>query len=296
MKSIWFTDLHIHNYKRFDVNGSRLKNCLSVLDDVFEAAEEMDALEIFHAGDLFDQQKHLPTVVINETVKKFTELFLKYPDILFISISGNHDFATKNLYNQQGVSAQEFLATIFQNFVLLDNDFIDTGSKKVHGVPYYEYAQDFYKAIEGVEADILMIHNTPEGITNKNIHTDFDPKVLDRFPRVMCGHIHDRQVIRKGFTILGTPLHRDLGDVGQQKGIYVYDSEEDKLQFCPLEYPEFGYDNESEFYVEEVFIEETDEVDTTKFSTQNSPLELMTNFIEQIKEDNELIKTGQRCL
>lgn len=297
MKSVWFTDVHVHPYKRFDNNNSRLNNCIKVIIDAFELAQESEAQAIFFCGDLFDQQKSLPTIVINKITKLFKHLFQE-TSIDFYAISGNHDQASKNLYGQPCVTALEFLDTAFPRFHLIDNQLIEYGNQTILGIPYYEYTEDFYKAIGDQEADILMIHNTPQGITNKNIHTDFDPAVLKRFKRVMCGHIHQAQVIRKNFHILGSPLHRDLGDVGQEKGIYLLNHSSDELSFMPLDYPQFTYtEAESQYYVEEIIEQDEEEaVDTQKFATSVGQEDLIKNYIEQIKEDAELIKTGVKCV
>ena len=85
-KVLIFTDLHIHNYRKFDVDGNRLRNCILVLYDVFNYAAHKEINEIWFVGDLFDQQKSVPTEVLNDTFKAFSDLFYQFRDIHFYAI------------------------------------------------------------------------------------------------------------------------------------------------------------------------------------------------------------------
>lgn len=299
MKAVVFTDLHIHPYKKFDNNGSRLKNCIQVLIDVFELAVEVKADCILFAGDMFDQQKSIPTEVINKIVKVLKMLFAE-TGLDMYAISGNHDQATQNIYGQKCVTALEFLDTVFLNFHLIDNQLVEIKGATVLGMPYYQYADDMYKAIDGRTADILLMHQTPEGISNPNIHTDFNPDDLGNFfDKVLCGHIHKPQTISPNFKVLGSPLHRDFGDVGDTKGIYVYDTETKKLQFLALDYPQFAYGEgeETDYVAEEILTkDDIENVESAQFTTAHSPQDLLNNYINTINENSELVKTGAKCL
>lgn len=78
MEVVVFSDLHVHNYKNFDRNGSRLENCLKVLDDVFAFANGNDINTILFAGDIVDQQQAVPTVASNALMERLRLLFNKY--------------------------------------------------------------------------------------------------------------------------------------------------------------------------------------------------------------------------
>lgn len=239
MKALYFTDLHVHNYKQFDTDASRLHNCLRVIDILFQYANKHKIEYILFGGDLYDRQKAIPTVVVNSVVAKFTELFNTYKDIKFIAISGNHDHASANLLHSPAETSLTHLNTIFDRFILIDNEShtLEIGLQ-VHGIPYYEYADDYHTQLDAVvervnnakqtetyPRHILLIHQTPDGIMNAGIPMDTNPN--DRrykvFEWVGCGHIHAKQVLTETFILGGSPIHCDANDIGSDKGFWVLD-------------------------------------------------------------------------
>jgi DNA repair exonuclease SbcCD nuclease subunit len=163
MKALYFTDLHVHNYKQFDTDASRLHNCLRVIDILFQYANKNHIEYILFGGDLYDRQKAIPTVVVNSVVAKFTHLFQTYKDIKFVAISGNHDHASANLLHSPAETSLTHLNTIFDNFILIDNDShtLEIGLQ-VHGIPYYEYADDYHTQLSTVRTlDISYLFIKP---------------------------------------------------------------------------------------------------------------------------------------
>lgn len=327
MEIVCFSDLHIHNYKQFDQEGSRLNNCLAILDDVFALAQSKSKIILF-TGDLFDNQRMLPTIVVNQTVSRFDDLFRAYPEIKFYAISGNHDFATKNLYHEAGETALRHLDTLFERFVLLDNAGVILDDAYVVGVPYYEYSEDFKKALDrtartvnGTDEGqslfcILMQHQTPSGLDNPNIPIDIDvnDELYDNFDFIINGHIHtNARMFTDKFLNLGNPLHRDLGDEGEDKGFWILNTNHRKADFISTKgkYPEFRRvkinagetflksDDDSDFYVvETVIIEKKEqEVNEEKFGSNLKAETLVQNFWETVDgQDQDLLKVGLSLL
>jgi len=322
MLAVVFSDIHSHNYKKFDQDGSRLKNTLNVFDDVWKFAHKNNIQVVLFGGDLYDQQKVLPTVVVNAVVAKVKELAESYPDIVCYAVTGNHDQATKSLYGQPAVSALRHLQTVVpNNFKVIDDSGVTLGDRLIlHGIPYYEYPEHFRKALADRAADtsagwtnILMVHQTPNGIYNDFIpaDTDVNDELYDSFDFVFCGHIHQHQQITDKFVVVGSPIHRDLGDAGNEKGFLVFDMEkpEEGIDFIPTtgRYPEFRKINsddpdKSEFvdqgdYVVEIpeilSLNETEKAHVEEFSTKLKPVELVTNFWEEVDgQDEELLEIG----
>ena len=139
-----FSDWHIHDYKRFNTNSSRLSNCIRVLFDIAKFNREKGIKTILFAGDLYDTQKALLTNVVNETVKAFKMFELHYPEQTIYAITGNHDQSTKNLLENPSISALTHISAICKNFVVIDNKHyeIEDGIL-LHGIPYYEYKEHF---------------------------------------------------------------------------------------------------------------------------------------------------------
>lgn len=282
MVAIVLTDLHIHNYSKFDNEGSRLNNCLDVLTQCFEAADEMVISHILFVGDLFDQQKSLPHVVINQTVKRFKLLFNTYPNIKFVAISGNHDLASNNTENHEGESALIFLNEVFDNFILIDNQRYKIGKHNIYGIPYYSRREEFLKALVNCKHDdILLIHQTPEH-SNTMITPDVLINELKDYKYVLCGHIHKREHLSKNFLILGSPLHRDLGDEGQDKGINLIDLNTLEIEFIPLDFPKFKRVNSEE--IQEVSEDYQVPVIEPKITHNHIPIDLSQSNLDKIME------------
>ena len=313
-KFLIFADLHIHNYKQFNKDNSRLTNCLNVLDDIFETASATGINTILFPGDLFDSQKALPIIVVNQTIKKFIQLFEKHPHVNFVACSGNHDYGSKNLIDKPAVSALTHLAEVFiDRFILIDNTFVDIDNVRIHAVPYYEYSDHYHDALEKrtfellePQTDLLMIHQTPDGISNTSFAGDTDPDshLYGYFQHIFCGHIHKREYLSNKFTVVGSPLHRDLGDVGETKGFLIYDSTNNIIEFVALEnYPEFikvddttdaAYNND--YAVQNKLVVEntsTIDLDSKKFNTNLKAEQLVENFwLEADGEDKDLLSVG----
>lgn len=319
----WFTDLHVHNFRKFDVNGSRLENTLNVVERVFAFAHKNGLSHVLFSGDLFDQQKVLPAIVVNAITDMFSELFEKYPDITLLAITGNHDQATINLGERPAVSALTFLDSVFPNFKLIDNDMVMLpDGNVVCGIPYYEHPEHFKKALidmntrieEGTEYNVrpkfyLMIHQTPSGLSGgyRNIPVDIehDSLLFDPYELVLCGHIHVKHELGK-LIVGGSPIQKDFSDVDDEKGYWAVDLNTGKYQFRSLQkfYPKFVRIKEGE----QVDVEETDYVEVipvmqaiTKeeeehvemYRADNTPKELLTNFWQETEgKDEKLLETG----
>ena len=328
-KVVIFSDLHIHDYQNFNRKGERLENCLRVLDDIFGFADKHGIKIIIFSGDLFDTPKVLLTTVIHKTVDRFKNLFEKYPDITFYDITGNHDQPKKNLPDFPAGSSADYLASVFPDrFINFDNKTIKvTENSYITGIPYYEHPEHFSQKLtehtqaifqrepEGVVNDYLFIHQTPVGIGNKMIVTDTDP-TDDRystFAHTYCGHIHKRMQLAENFTIIGSPIHRDFGDVGEVKGFLVVnlDKPEKRAVFIPLiDYPMFQsryedeapLDGESDNFVRvkpgipiTSSVEEADDI--SKFSTALENEQIIQNYWEVVDgKDEELLEIGKSFL
>ena len=326
MKAVVISDLHIHNYKTFDKNGSRLENCLRLIDETYSLCISRGINVVLMCGDLYDQQKALPTVVVNEVIKRLSGWIKQHGDIVWYAITGNHDQASKSLDNKAAVSALEHLAEVFPyNFILIDNASIDIDEAccKVVGIPYYEYSEHYSNMLDnavklrqtdiyGDVKTILMVHQTPSGLGNPNIpvDTEIEDSRYGMFDLVLCGHIHKRQQLAANFYVVGSPIHRDLGDQGEEKGVLIIDLDNPakNIEFVSWadKFPMFktvmeGQVEESDDYVVvkpslvSISVEEQDVAD--KFAASNKSSELIENYWQHVDgEDKELLSVGLSLL
>lgn len=329
--TIIFTDWHVHNYKMFDKNGSRLDNCVKVARIIFKYAHKNGINRILFGGDLFDKQQTIPTAVIDSVVETFAQLFETYPNIHFVAISGNHDHATKNLPDAPAITALRFLAISFpNNFFLIDNDCYDICDEnyradsdgkeyyaRVHGIPYYEHPEHYQEKLQEVAetkmiagANILLIHQTPKGIGHALIPHDTDPadELYSNFNMVFCGHIHARQELNPKFLVVGSPIHRDRADEGEDKGFYVFDifnPADRKFVSLNKKFPVFHIaesELEASCYDQKDFVVLIPKIDhisqaeaakTESFNTALKPEQLIENFwLETDGKDKDLLAVG----
>lgn len=330
MLALYFTDVHVHNYRNYDVNGSRLKNTLDVIERIFEFADANGIKYILFSGDLLEKQQVIPTIVQNELTALFKRLFETYEDIHFIAISGNHDQALSQsgkvslsaldtVKESRAVSGLYSFSTIFDRFVLIDNDIIDLGDCLVAGVPYYEHSQELNDAITSINERVvrkekkafLMIHQTPSGLRgsygNIPIDIDCDSELFECYDRVFCGHIHAKHDLGK-VLVGGSPIQSNFGDSSERKGFYAYNLSNNKSKFIDLtdDYPKFISINEGEVVdealeessyvkvipaIKAVTEEESERLE--KYRVDNSAETLLRNYWEEVDgNDTSLLDTG----
>lgn len=325
--AIAFFDLHVNQYTQFSEHIDRLKNCLKVIDDVFKYAAHYEADTILFGGDMGDLPKYIYIAVIDSIMKRLSKWFAKYPNVTMYAISGNHDQNKKNFFDKPAKTLLSVFAVAFPGrFVLIDNDVVEVADDcYVAGIPYYEHKACFDRALDvqheaclfpnDTKAKVtLLIHQTLEGIYNKIIKPDTspaDPRYA-AFDLVMCGHIHNKQIITDKFIVGGNPLHRDLGDIGSEKGIWLIDLANPKdYQFISRKgrYPEFVKMEAAEITEEvklvsfavpkathkDVVVEGS--ADTKLFHAGLTPTDLLTNFWKQTNgQDERLLKVGLSLL
>lgn len=328
--AIYFTDLHLNEYKQFSNGRDRLEDGLKVIDDVFKYAIKNEIEVILFGGDMMDVPKHVYTVVWNRLMQRLAKWFTKAPQIKMYAISGNHDYATKNLIDSPAESSLTSIAIAFpKNFIILDNNIVClTTEVAIAGIPYYEYKEHYSEvlarmAVEGLAGYMhindrikvtLMIHQTPTGLPNPNIKadTDFTNPVYTEFEMILCGHIHQQQRLSPKFLLGGNPLHRDLGDIGQVKGFWRLDlaDPQNTIRFISREgrYPEFKRvkvgteiaEDDVDFIVTYADKEDTKfegAVSTKDFGADLSQATLLTNFWKtKDGKDKELLAIGLELL
>lgn len=321
--AIYFTDLHTNKYSQFSEHHDRLKDCLKVIDDVFKYAIHYKADTILFGGDLGDLPKWVYIEVIDELCMRFAKWFKKCPDKNIYAISGNHDHNKKNYWEKPAKTLLNVFKVAFPGrFILIDNKLADLGDNCfVAGIPYYEHKACFDKALDEMhdvclfpnypEAKVtLLIHQTPEGIYNKYIKADTSPADprYEVFDMIWDGHIHTKQIITPKFVIGGNGLHRDLGDIGDEKGVWLTDmANPTDYEFLSRKgrYPEFirlPYDKITEELQQSSFIVPTldrhsiiveGSADTTMFNASLDRKQLITNFWKQANgTDERLLNIG----
>lgn len=312
-KALIFSDIHIHFYKQFNENGRRMQSGIAFINYLFKLADANGISYILFAGDLHNNMQIIATKVVKALAACFQANFTAYPNIKFICISGNHDFADKNLIDAPGDSAMDYLAAVFENFILLQHysQYHTLRGNVITGVPYYNYPEHFRKALElagnvacspGSNVFLLMHQSVASGlpIDDDIMCTD---TLFNPFTMVFNGHIHTNKQVADFFINVGSPMHRDAGDVGQRRGFWIVDLDEplETISFMDItdKYPQFIHkfvgEELSEWEQQQYVIwvqnpkmeNSKDQEITEKFNTSLAPKAILENYCREVLSKDE---------
>ncbi len=330
MRAIVFSDIQIHSYKNFNTGNSRLTNCLDCLEMIFAYARKKEVDVLLFPGDFFDMQKLLPIAVINHTVDRLISLFDRYPEMIMYMVSGNHDYGTQKLLGKPVETSLHFLSQIFpDHMILMDDIWVETSGIRLYGLPYYEYSEHYYQQLESFEVDpkefnILLTHATAMGYSNIPGVIDPHHEAFKKFDLVLSGDIHKKSWLADNFLMSGICMHRDAGDAGDEKGIWLLDTDlykaattveakQETVKFIPIgnKFPQYIRKKEGDELTEweqqqyinwDPTFEETGttteaRVQITNFNTSLKPASLIENFWKQVDNtDEELLQIGLKLV
>jgi len=306
------SDIHIHSYKAYNEGGRRLKHGIAYLDYIFRLADVNGIKYILLPGDLFNNMIIIATSVVREVTKCLKSNFDKFPNILIIAVSGNHDQNTQSLFDSPGESALEYLTVIFPNFILLDkapHTYFTKNNNTIVGINYYEHSEHFRKVLEEVGKNRmpgkihLLTHQTiGSGLPIEDTIDPTDP-LFDPFDFIYNAHIHSCEQVTDRFINIGSPMHRDAGDIGKKKGFWIVDLDDpvETISFVDIttKFPQFIYKTvgeeleewEKDQYIiwqpDNVTDNVTDKESTSKYRTDLSPQVIMQNYCDEVLTEKE---------
>lgn len=246
MNILFVSDIHVHAHEDFSYlleNGlnSRLSDCLDVIDRVRHYAKEYNCEAVVHAGDLFHVSRAVPTLVFQETYKRFEKL-TKKENMSLILLAGNHDKPLLTRDSKPASSVYAFNKLPRTTVVAAASKLIYLKAKKgksvvIHAVPFYEDGNVVKKVIKGIRLDrgtsnLLVFHQgVSEAVVGPNeIMLDCAMGVKDLrtkdFDYVFAGHYHHPQKLSNNMMIIGSPIQHNMLDRNSEKrGIIIYDTE-----------------------------------------------------------------------
>jgi len=216
---------------------------------------------IVHLGDLFDNRNIIPINLLNygmdivEEISKIAPLHI---------IVGNHDLWSKSASSINSVRPFRYIPNVT---VYDSTDLLVYNGIKILMMPYIENRLDQIKLInDNSNCDYLFCHSDLNGckmhltsVAHKNADK-IDIEDFNIFSKVRSGHIHLVQSNNQ-FTFVGSIFQMDRNDIGDQKGIFVIDTNDGSEQFFPNTYSpvfkKFSVSNEDD-------IDRLDELKDTK--------------------------------
>lgn len=239
---LWFlSDAHIGKYS---ADSDRWLNLMrSYFFEFFipllkENAKPND--KFFFLGDLFDNRTSIDMRALTLAVEIFEELGKIIECHVLL---GNHD---QRMMNDPTINSVVSIRNIPNVTTYSTDCVIEVDDHRILMLPWI-HGKNSEKEImaKHKNCDILLCHSDLNGCRTQLYPTrPLNRDILDiedfaGFERVYSGHIHIVQTI-KNFTFVGSPYHLDRNDVGNRKGVWVYDTKKRKDVFIENDYsPEF---------------------------------------------------------
>jgi calcineurin-like phosphoesterase family protein len=188
---------------------------------------------IVHLGDLFDNRNIVPINILNYGMDIVEEISRIAPLHIIV---GNHDLWSKSASEINSVRPFRYIPNVK---VYSSTEILEYNNLKILMMPFFEKRIDQIKEIEkNKDCDYLFCHSDLNGckmhltsVAHKNADK-IDINEFKAFKKVRSGHIHLVQS-NKQFKFVGSVFQMDRNDTGDQKGIFVIDTNNDTEEFFP---------------------------------------------------------------
>ena len=196
---------------------------------------------VIQFGDLMDKRKSVNFVTLATIQKRFFQWF-DDNDIQLHVLLGNHDVYYKSTNKINSVEAL-FSMTNIKIYSEATN--VNFGSTQVLIIPWItqDNCEDIFNAINETSAKYCFGHLEFQGFEfAKGIMsyhgTNHEP--FQKFKHVWTGHYHTSST-KDNITYLGTPYEMTWSDYNDQKKVYAFDTETEKLESTVLNERMFVY-------------------------------------------------------
>lgn len=186
--------------------------------------EKVEDGDIFvQLGDIFHNRSHVDIKVMNVVDRIFGEISEILPTHLLI---GNHD-----IYNRSSndINSTKILRSHNNITIYEKTTDVNISGVKIVMMPWVERKEDQVALLKlHSPADFLFCHSDLNGCKmhlNSVAHKNFNKIDVDEFTEyktVASGHIHIRQ-INKNFIFTGSAYQLDRNDIGNEKGIHIFE-------------------------------------------------------------------------
>jgi len=240
-------DTHIHPFASFatgvGATNTRVQNSISALQQVHEFCKQNHIETLVHAGDLFHARDYQRFAVFNCVYDQLARMAV---DLSIHLIAGNHDIVDK-----QGTLSLHAFANI-EGVEVYGPSTVGASARivkdPIHHLLFIPYTTCFdhlttilnsfesrnwciigHLDVQGAQAGSAMFQS-PNGLALN---------VLSRFRRVLLGHYHKRQALSEKVYYVGALTPVDFGDVDQEGGFCVLDTETDEVIWHTIKCPRF---------------------------------------------------------
>lgn len=188
---------------------------------------------VIHLGDLFDNRTVVPINVLNYAQSILERIAEICPVHIII---GNHDLYNKSKNDVNTVKLYKYIPNIH---VYEEPTKIEFSGKSILMLPWVEKRKDQIEILKQFSGcDYLFCHSDLNGakmhltsVAHKN-PDKIDVEEFSGYKYVYSGHIHLVQR-NKNFTFVGNIFEMDRNDLGNQKGIFILDTQTGQERFAP---------------------------------------------------------------
>ena len=194
--------------------------------------------EVWQFGDLFDKRKQVNIMTL-ATIKRELFSFFENHNIKLNVIMGNHDQFYRN--TRELNSLREIIGNQYNNIKFYDNNTnVTIDNLSVDIIPWINEgdSENFLRFISESDSDVCFGHFEMSGfemMKGLTIDKGMNSAVLGDYEKVFSGHYHTSSE-RKNVKYLGTPYELTWSDYDDQKGFYLFDTEDLSTEFIENPY------------------------------------------------------------
>lgn len=240
-------DIHIRLFNRLDEYAEQLEKFVKKCSEVIDGYDK-EEVRIVISGDLLHSKNTIsPELIV------FTSYFLRRLEEIatVIVIAGNHDLIVENKSRTDAITAI-FDTAEFRNCKFLDAELdYRSGCAIDNNVVWVLYSiyEDFLRpnTIEELKKEhseskfIGLFHGQVIGSTLNNGYvadSGLDGDAFEGCDCVMAGHLHKRQVLKRGNIEIVYPsslIQQSYGETVSQHGFAVWNLEDMSYKFIDIE-------------------------------------------------------------
>lgn len=232
-----FSDPHLEDWPEFshtDSSGlsTRLLEGLSIFYQIMDLATEYKLKSVVCLGDIFEKKDRIP----NHILIKFKGIIDKFPCDFYINM-GNHDY---NLLDYPILNA---LSSDKMSLIRGPSEIEIVPGFYAYFIPFQREWRDFLEMWDehlNHDVDMVLIHQTVPGAMYDNgkiVEGEWNPKFKEGVV-YLSGDIHTAQH-RGKIRYLGAPYQFDWKGAGEDKFVYLFNSENRMMRPIMLKYPKF---------------------------------------------------------
>ena len=182
---------------------------------------------LFILGDWFDNRQLLDIYVMNTSI----DIVLDLAEIIPIYfITGNHDIYKKYDTDVNSIVAFKYIpnVTVFEKPLIITNN-----DSKILILPWIGNKETEENYVRANKFDYIFAHADITGFkydNGRDIKLSANFLKFKTIKKLFSGHIHKRQELGN-FIYIGSPYHTKRSDIGNEKGVYLFNPVENSFEF-----------------------------------------------------------------